>query len=34
MSEKDNVRISKLLSYVLRHKPAEIGITLDEKTLL
>ena len=30
ISEKDNVRISKLLSYVLRHKPAEIDITLDE----
>lgn len=30
MSEKDNIRISKLLSYALRHKPAEIGITLDE----
>lgn len=30
ISEKDNFRISKLLSYVLRHKPDEIGITLDE----
>jgi putative RNA 2'-phosphotransferase len=26
----DNVRISKFLSLVLRHKPEEIGITLDE----
>jgi putative RNA 2'-phosphotransferase len=26
----DKVRASKLLSYVLRHEPARIGITLDE----
>ena len=26
----DNVRISKFLSLVLRHKPEEIGVTLDE----
>ena len=26
----DNVKISKFLSLVLRHKPEEIGITLDE----
>jgi putative RNA 2'-phosphotransferase len=30
ISEKENTRLSKLLSYVLRHKPGEIGIALDE----
>lgn len=28
--EKENIRISKLLSLVLRHKPESIGISLDE----
>ena len=28
--EKETTRISKLLSYVLRHKPGEFSITLDE----
>ncbi|MEO7045196.1 MAG: RNA 2'-phosphotransferase [Ferruginibacter sp.] len=30
MSEKDTTRLSKLLSYILRHKPEEYGIVLDE----
>lgn len=30
ISEKENTRLSKLLSYILRHKPGEIGIHLDE----
>jgi len=30
INEKENTRISKFLSYVLRHKPEEIGLTLDE----
>lgn len=30
ISEKENTRISKFLSLVLRHKPEEIGIELDE----
>ncbi|MCW4469693.1 RNA 2'-phosphotransferase [Flavobacterium sp. MFBS3-15] len=29
MSEKDTKQISKFLSYVLRHKPEAIGLTLD-----
>ena len=28
-TSKDLVKISKFLSYVLRHKPESIGITLD-----
>ena len=28
--EKENTRLSKLLSYILRHKPEEYGIALDE----
>jgi putative RNA 2'-phosphotransferase len=30
MTEKEITQISKMLSYVLRHKPEEIGIILDE----
>jgi putative RNA 2'-phosphotransferase len=30
ITEKENVRISKFLSLVLRHKPETIGISLDE----
>ena len=30
INEKENTRISKFLSWVLRHKPHEIGLTLDE----
>lgn len=30
MSSRDDVQLSKFLSLVLRHKPDEIGITLDE----
>ena len=30
LSEKDNTRLSKLLSYILRHKPGEYEIVLDE----
>jgi len=30
LSEKENIRISKFLSWALRHKPHEIGLTLDE----
>jgi len=30
ISEKENTRISKFLSLVLRHKPDEVGIVLDE----
>jgi len=30
LTENENTRISKLLSYVLRHNPQEIGIALDE----
>lgn len=30
ITDKENTRISKLLSYALRHKPEEIGITLDD----
>jgi putative RNA 2'-phosphotransferase len=30
LSEKEITRLSKFLSLVLRHKPEEIGITLDE----
>jgi putative RNA 2'-phosphotransferase len=30
LSEKENTRLSKLLSYILRHKPEEYGILLDE----
>ena len=30
ISEKENIRISKFLSLVLRHQPEVIGITLDE----
>lgn len=30
ISEKENTRLSKLLSYILRHNPGEIGIHLDE----
>lgn len=29
-NEKDDIRLSKFLSLILRHKPDEIGITLDE----
>ena len=29
-SEKENTRFSKLLSYILRHKPEEYEIVLDE----
>ncbi|GAB2875473.1 hypothetical protein GCM10027044_42690 [Hymenobacter ruber] len=31
LSEKETTRRSKLLSLVLRHDPAHIGITLDEQ---
>lgn len=31
LSEKDNKRLSKLLSYVLRHHPEWAGIVLDEQ---
>jgi putative RNA 2'-phosphotransferase len=31
ITEKENTRISKLLSLVLRHKPETINITLDEQ---
>lgn len=31
ISEKENTRLSKFLSLVLRHKPQEIGIELDEQ---
>jgi len=30
ISEKENIRISKFLSLILRHKPEAIGIELDE----
>jgi putative RNA 2'-phosphotransferase len=30
LSEKENIRISKLMSLVLRHKPETIGLTLNE----
>ena len=30
LSEKQNTHLSKLLSYILRHKPGEYGIVLDE----
>lgn len=30
MDDKAKVRFSKFLSFALRHKPAEVGITLDE----
>jgi putative RNA 2'-phosphotransferase len=30
VSEKENTHLSKLLSYILRHKPQEYGILLDE----
>ncbi|MEP6467845.1 MAG: RNA 2'-phosphotransferase [Parafilimonas sp.] len=30
ISEKETTRLSKLLSYILRHKPEEYGIVLDE----
>lgn len=30
ISEKQNTPLSKLLSYILRHKPEEYGIVLDE----
>jgi len=30
ISEKQNIHLSKLLSYTLRHKPEEYGIELDE----
>jgi len=30
ISDKENTRLSKTLSYVLRHNPADIGIILDE----
>jgi putative RNA 2'-phosphotransferase len=30
ISKEENIRISKLLSYVLRHNPGHIGIQLDE----
>ena len=29
-SEKENTRVSKFLSWALRHKPGEIGLVLDE----
>jgi len=31
ISEKETTRLSKQLSYVLRHNPGSIGITLDEQ---
>ena len=31
MSEKEIIRLSKFLSLVLRHRPQQIGITLDEQ---
>ena len=31
ISEKENTRISKFLSLVLRHQPETIGIQLDEQ---
>ncbi|WP_250636925.1 RNA 2'-phosphotransferase [Hymenobacter sp. PAMC 26628] len=31
LSEKETIRASKLLSLVLRHEPAQIGIALDEQ---
>ena len=30
LSEKQNTHLSKLLSYILRHKPEEYGIVLNE----
>jgi putative RNA 2'-phosphotransferase len=30
ISEKENTHLSKLLSYILRHKPEEYGIVLNE----
>jgi len=30
ISEKENTKLSKLLSYILRHKPEEYEIVLDE----
>lgn len=30
ISREENIRISKLLSYVLRHNPGHVGIQLDE----
>ena len=30
ISEKENTKLSKLLSYILRHKPSAYGIILDE----
>ncbi len=30
ISEKENTRLSKLLSYILRHNPGKIGIELDK----
>src|SRR5690349_2560173 len=30
LTEKENIRISKFLSWALRHKPHEIGLALDE----
>ena len=30
ISDKENIRLSKLLSYMLRHNPGELGIVLDE----
>lgn len=29
--ERDNTRMSKTLSYVLRHKPDSVGVVMDEK---
>lgn len=31
MNEKESIRLSKFLSLVLRHRPEQIGITLDEQ---
>lgn len=31
MNEKDSIRLSKFLSLVLRHRPEQIGITLNEQ---
>jgi len=31
LTEKENIKLSKFLSLVLRHQPDLIGITLDEQ---
>lgn len=34
MTEAQRVRLSKLMSYLLRHRPEEAGLTLDERGLV